>query len=70
MKITRKSPHSGITQTRDLPITPEQWRHYQRGELIQRCFPNLSDGDREFILTGYTEEDWDAIFPPEEDEEC
>lgn len=68
MLITRKSPRTGQKTTKDLPITPEQLAAYERGELIQRVFPDLSNSDREFILTGYTQEDWDAIFPPDEEE--
>lgn len=67
MLITRKSPRTGQDTTKNLPITPEQLAAYERGELIQRAFPNLSDSDCEFILTGYTQEDWDAIFPPEDE---
>ena len=30
--------------------------------LIQVHFPTLSDSDREFILSGITEDEWDDIF--------
>ncbi len=66
MKITRTSPHTGVTQTRDLPVTEEQFARYNAGEMIQVAFPHLSAGDREFIRTGYTDEDWDDMFPEEE----
>jgi len=33
------------------------------GELIQRAFPGLSKLEREFLQTGYTQEDWDKMFP-------
>jgi hypothetical protein len=29
--------------------------------LIQDIFPNLNDVEREFIMTGYTAEDWNTI---------
>jgi hypothetical protein len=35
--------------------------------LIQDAFPTLTADEREFILTGITSEEWDEIFP-EEDE--
>lgn len=67
MKVTRKSPLTGIEETRELDITEDQMERYcQRMGLIQDIFPNLSPGDREFIQTGYTEEDWAKIFSPEE----
>ena len=67
MLVTRKSPLTGITHTMDLDCTQDQLNQYaQGGVLIQRIFPNLNDEQREFIQTGYTQEDWDNMFPPEE----
>ena len=41
---------------------------YYKGSdrLVQDIFPNLDADEREFIMTGYTPEDWDSIFPPED----
>lgn len=69
MLITRISQISGIERTRDLPITHEEIRRNQRGELAQCVWPNLSDGDREFIITGITDEEWAEAFPPEDEDE-
>jgi len=69
MYITRKSPLTGKIQTRDLDVTVEQLTAWKQGALAQRAFPNLSPGNREFIMSGYTEEDWEVIFPPEDEEE-
>lgn len=66
MKITRKSPLTGIVTTIDLPITNEQLRRYERGAMIQDAFPNLTPDEREFYITGYTKEDWDTMFGEEE----
>ncbi len=69
MNITRRSPFSGEVNTLDLPITQEQLDRYMRGEdLLQNVFPDLSADEREFIKTGYTAENWKAMFPPEEEE--
>lgn len=68
MKITRTSIFSGITRTHDLPITPEQWEAYSNGMKIQNAFPQLSPEEREFILTGATQEEWDKAFPEDEEE--
>jgi hypothetical protein len=62
MEITRTSLLSGVTRTRDLPISSEQWAAFNSGAHIQNALSHLSDGDREFILTGSTEEEWDAEF--------
>lgn len=66
MKITRKSPLTGIVTTIDLPITNEQLRRYERGAMIQNAFPNLTPDEREFYKTGYTKEDWNTMFGEEE----
>jgi hypothetical protein len=62
MKVTRTSFYSGITRTLDLDITEAQVQAYQDGAMIQIAFPNLSDADREFILTGVTGEEWIEMF--------
>lgn len=66
MKITRRSPLTGKLNTMELNITQEQLDTWQRERpLIQVAFPNLTKAEREFLKTGYTQEDWDAIFGKE-----
>lgn len=71
MIVTRRSPLTKKLNTMELDVTQEQINAYHNGTggLIQHVFPNLSNAEREFIKTGYTQEDWDSIFPPEEDDE-
>ena len=69
MEITRKSMLTGKTHVRDLGITASQVLAYTRGTLVQDAFPHLSPGDREFILSGITEEEWNEAFPPETEED-
>jgi len=33
---------------------------------IQYAFPNLTTAEREFFMTGITEEEWNAMFPDDE----
>lgn len=73
MIIERVSPLTGNINRKDIPVTPEQmaeWESPGRRRMVQEIFHNLSDSDREFIMTGYTDEDWSAIFPPEEYDEA
>ncbi len=65
MLITRASKISGIERTIDLPITQDQLENWYNGMLIQDAFPNLTDSQREFILSGITDEEWDGMFSPE-----
>ncbi len=69
MQITRTSMLTGVTRTLDLDVTEAQLADYQRGTLLQNAFPHLSPADREFIKSGATDEEWQAAFPPEDDEE-
>jgi hypothetical protein len=70
MLITKKSLMSGRESTRDLDISKEDYERYERGEgLIQEIFPNLSPSDREFLMTGMTDEEWDWLFNEREGEE-
>ena len=62
MKITRTSMATGITRTRDLPVTPEQMADWENGALIQKAMPNLSADDREFVMMGITDDEWDNMF--------
>ena len=66
MLITRKSMVSGITRTIDLPVTPEQISDWESGALIQNAMPHLSISDREFIVTGITDAEWQETFAEEQ----
>lgn len=50
-------------------VTREQCEAYCKGALVQNAFPNLSVEDREFIVSGMTEEEWEVLFPPNKDED-
>jgi len=63
MLIRRCSILSGKESERDLPITEDQYRRFESGHgHVQEIFPDLSPGDREFLVTGTTEEEWDTLF--------
>jgi hypothetical protein len=62
MLVTMTSILSGKTTTRDINVEPEQVVAWQNGMLIQDAMPELSAPDREFIMSGITQEEWDGIF--------
>lgn len=39
---------------------------YHEGELIQDAFPSLNADEREFLLSGLTPEEFDALFCDED----
>lgn len=66
MQVIRKSILSGKENTLEINCTQEQLDEYAKGKgLVQSIFPNLSDDDREFIMTGITKEEWDIEIPDE-----
>lgn len=69
MNITRKSPFTGTIHTLDLPVTEAQLEAYEQGMLLQDAFPNLSAGDREFIKTGITNDEWNSMFGMNDEQE-
>lgn len=41
---------------------------YRQGGYVQDCFPYLSAGEREFLISGTSQEGWEILFPQDEDE--
>lgn len=69
MWIKRKSVISGIERTRNIPVNPDDFLSWQAGfGSVQDLMPYLTDADREFILSGITEGEWDDAFGELEDE--
>ncbi len=66
MIITRISRLTGIENTFNIDVTPEQLARIENRmntkELIQDIVPHLSNGEREFLMTGITNEEWLEIF--------
>lgn len=67
--VTMRSPRTGADNTLVLRVDRATYDRWLRGDgLIQNLMPELSADEREFLMTGYTREDWDKIFPPEGEE--
>jgi hypothetical protein len=62
MKITRTSRISGNTNVMYLDITQEALAAWINGALIQDVMPHLKPEEREFLMTGITPAEWDAMF--------
>jgi Na+-transporting NADH:ubiquinone oxidoreductase subunit NqrF len=69
MIVTRKSMFSGETHRMDLPITEPQLARWEAGTLIQVAMPQLTVEQREFVMTGAVDNEWNMFHLPEEDEE-
>jgi hypothetical protein len=66
IEIKRTSPLTGEEASMVLDITPEQVAEWNapnnERRLIQEIFPDLDENQREFIMTGYTAQDWRVIY--------
>jgi hypothetical protein len=72
MKLTIKSILTGRENTMDLDVTAEQLDEWVKlDKTIQSVFPNLNDEEREFLMTGVTQEEYDEVvgrqFPEDDD---
>jgi hypothetical protein len=61
MLIIRESVLSGEENSMELDVTEEQMIRWKNGELIQHVMPHLSPDEREFIMTGITQDEWRAL---------
>ena len=62
MLVKKKSAFTGEINSLELDITHQQVVRWQNGELIQNVFPELSSGEREFLISGVTENEWTEAF--------
>lgn len=70
MRLKRISDISGLENEIELPYSEEEFRKREKqwidGMYIQDAFPECTDDQREFIMTGITEEEWKDLMcePP------
>lgn len=62
MEITRVSKLSGIQRTMDLNVTDNEYNAWKSGVPVQKAMPNLTASEREFIISGVTDEEWNNAF--------
>lgn len=68
MLVTKTSLLTGKTHSLDLNVTPEQLAAHAAGACIQDVCPQLNAADREFLISGSTQQEWDDTFKEDEDE--
>ena len=69
MKITRLSPVSLVENVMNIDVTSAQISAWRSGSHIQDVMGNLTDNEREFMISGCTPEDWKFLFGDENQEE-
>ena len=71
IQVTKQSVITRKMNTIELPITQEHLDMYETvGDiLVQDAFPNLDIGQREFLISGITPQEWNETFGEEGDDE-
>lgn len=62
MIIYRDSIMTGKSNMMDLDVTSEQLDEWEAGGLIQNVMPNLTPTEREFLMTGMSEEEQEKYY--------
>ena len=66
--FVRTSYISGKTRRRTYNVPVDGYDAWANdGKHIQDAMPNLTAAEREFIISGSTDEEFNELFPPEED---
>jgi hypothetical protein len=72
--LVKNSSLTGKENSMEISLTPAEYREWARLEaertrpLVQDAFPQLSDDEREFIITGITPEEWNEFMGSDDDE--
>ena len=66
MIVTLESMLTGKVNYMDIPVSTERLNAYFNGDdLVQNAFPDLNEDQREFLVTGSTPDEWNAMFGEE-----
>lgn len=57
---------SGIEREIEIPIKSEDYKAWENGGFIHKVAPYLTEDQREFIISGVTQEEWDDMFKEDE----
>lgn len=59
----KRSPFSGDLHSMTMLVRPDDYHRWKSGRaLIQNAMPYLTNGEREFLITGITPDEWAAAF--------
>jgi len=67
--VQRRSPLTGVMTAMKIDVTVEELVAWRQGELAQNAMPRLTADEREFVMTGYTKEDWETMYGGSDDSE-
>ena len=57
----------GVTNNEyNVTVPTPDYLKWKNGELIQNVFPDMDCNEREFLISGFTPDEWDDMFPEDE----
>jgi hypothetical protein len=65
-ELSKVSLFTNRLNTMCIEMEIEDFYEWQKGALIQQVLPYLSPSEREFLMTGSTDDEWDEIFKERE----
>jgi len=65
--VTKQSVLTGKETTMTLCFNQQDYQDWIDGMFIQDAMPYLTPAEREFLMTGITEEEWEEAFAEPED---
>jgi hypothetical protein len=71
--LVKESTLTGEENSMKISLTPAEYREWadtprHSRPLVQDAFPQLSDDEREFLITGITPGEWDTFMGSDDDE--
>jgi len=60
------SPCMVCQRSEHVHIQKDQFDRWQNGEMIQNVFPELTEDERELLISGTHSECWDSMFEESE----
>lgn len=60
--VTRKSVLTGKETTMTLCFNEQDYQDWLDGKFVQDAMPYLTAAEREFLMTGITESEWETAF--------
>ena len=62
MLVGKKSQLSGKSHEMEIDVSEKQITLWMEGELIQNVMPNLTPAEREFLISGMSIAEQEAVF--------
>lgn len=62
---SKRSVFTGLTNVMEIELDLDDYALWRSGKPIQLAMPYLTAEEREFLMTGVTPKEWEAVFGKE-----